>query len=111
SSESSVQIKVPGRLRDRLLASLTERFLEAARQRVAARLLVGARLLEDRLSPRLLFGEDALRLAHPRLVGALRLVVRDDPSEVQIDDERGLAAGAGHFEFGLEARHYCFPPS
>src|SRR6185436_7454067 len=81
---ASVQVEIASRFGDRLLVRLAERFLEAARQCVAAGLLVCDRLLEDRLAARRLLGEDALRFAQLRLVGALRLVVRHDAPEVQI---------------------------
>ena len=80
-----VEIEVARRLGDRLAVRLLQRLFEAARQRVAARLLGLDRLLEDRLAPRRLFGEDPLRVVQLGLVAALGLVVRDDPAEVEVD--------------------------
>src|SRR5690606_11440087 len=59
----SVQIEVPGRLRDGFLAGLLERFLEALRQVVVSRALGFERPLEDRFAARGFLGEQPLRLA------------------------------------------------
>src|SRR3954471_17386508 len=65
-----IEVEVPGRLGDRLVLRLAKRFLEAARQRVAARLLFGERLLEQCLAARGLLGQDALRVVQ---LGAIRI--------------------------------------
>ncbi len=40
------------------------------------------------------------------LFAALRLGVRDDPAEIQVDHQRRTAAGAGDFEFRFETCHH-----
>src|SRR5688572_20131335 len=90
-----IQIKVPVGLVDRLFLGLPERFLEPLRQRVPPRLLRLDRLLEQRLAPRLLLRQDAVRVVDLRLVGALRLDMPDDPSQALIDHQHGLAARTG----------------
>jgi hypothetical protein len=94
------------RLRHRLLARLAQRFLEALRQRVAARLLGGDRLLERGFAPRRLLGEDTFGVAQlrPRPV-AHGFAVPDDPLQVGVHHQGGAAARARNLEFGREFRH------
>src|SRR5262249_13356191 len=94
-----------------LLSRLLERLLEPPREGVAACFLGVDRLLKDGLPPSCFFREDSLRLAQLRLVSALGLVVRHDPPEIEVDHQRGLAAGTRHFEFRLQSPHQFFPPS
>jgi hypothetical protein len=46
-----------------------------------------------------------VRLVELRLVRALRRDVPDDALEPSVDDERGLTAGTGDFEFGSQLGH------
>ena len=93
-----LEIEISRRLRDRFLLRLLERLLEAPRQRVTLVLLRLNRLLEERLAPRGLGGEDPLRFVQLRLVRTLRLLVRDDATKVRVDDQRRVAAGAHKLE-------------
>src|SRR3954471_23923927 len=81
----SIEVEVPGRLGDRLVLRLAKRFLEAARQRVAARLLFGERFLEQRLAARGLLGQDALRVVQLGAIRIGRLAVADDALQVAVD--------------------------
>jgi hypothetical protein len=46
-----------------------------------------------------------VRFVELRLVRALRRDVADDALEADVDDERGLAAGADDFEFSSQLGH------
>src|SRR5688572_17142819 len=72
---------------------LLEGLLEPPRQRIAARLFRGERLLEQGLAPRRFRRQDPLGFAQLGLVRALVLAVRDDAAEIHVDDERGVTAG------------------
>src|SRR5206468_976951 len=109
-TKSLIKIEISRGPRDWLLLRLLQRLFEAPRQRVAARLLRFHRLLEHRFAARRLLGDNALRLTQLRLVAALGLQVRHDAAEVRVDDERGVTAGANHFDLRLEPRHYFLPP-
>ena len=62
---------------DRFLLRFLQRFLEPLRERVAARLLILDRLLEQRLAARRLLGQDALRFVQLRPIGIGRLAMLD----------------------------------
>src|SRR5439155_8203605 len=108
---NSIEVEISAGSRDRLLTRLLQGFLEAPRERIAARLLRLHRLLEDRLSARRFLRENALRLAQLRLVAALGLFVRHDAPKIRVDDERRRAARAGDLDLRFEARHHRFPPT
>ena len=55
-------------------------------------------------------GEDAVRVAQLRFVGALRLLVRDHATEIGVDHEDGVAAGARHFDLRFQPGHQRFSP-
>src|SRR5436190_3388127 len=105
---ASVEVEIAERFGHRLLFRLLQRFLEPLRQRVAARLFRFDRLLEDRLAPPLLLGQNPLCVAQLRLVAAIRLLVRHHPAEIRVNDERRLTAGADDFDLGFQARHTLF---
>src|SRR5688500_6375515 len=98
----SVEIEIPGGFGDGFVACLTERFLEALRERVAARLLGRYRLLEQRFAARGLLGEDTLRVGQLGTIRADRLRVADDPAQVRVEHQGRMAAGARGFELGLQ---------
>src|SRR5690606_22236271 len=100
-----IQIEVPLRLRDRLLAGLLQGLLEALRQRIALGLLVLPRVFEQRLTPGFFGAQDVVRPLEFRFVLALRLDVSDDPPQIRVDDEGTAAAGAGNLELGLQFGH------
>src|SRR5438094_155978 len=83
----------------------SQRRLEASCQRVTARLLGFDRLLEERLAAARLVGKNARGFAQLRLVAALRLLVRDDTSEVGVDHEQRAAARTLHFKLAFQLRH------
>src|SRR3954447_2243018 len=106
-----IEVEVPGRLGDRLVLRLAKRFLEAARQRVAAILLFGERFLEQRLAARGLLGQDALRVVQLGAIRIGRLAVADDALQVAVDHELGRTARAVDLEFGCELGHAIYPPA
>src|SRR3954470_4472038 len=106
-----IEVEVPGRLGDRLVLRLAKRFLEAARQRVTARLLFGERFLEQRLAARGLLGQDALRVVQLGAIRIGRLAVADDALQVAVDHELGRTARAIDLEFGCELGHAIYPPA
>ena len=82
-----------------------ERFLETFRQRVAATLLVGDRLLKERLAPRRLFGEDPLRVVELGALGRRRLAVPDDALQVARPRPASPSSTGIDFEFRFELGH------
>src|SRR2546422_7931374 len=97
-----VEVEVPCRFGDGFLARLLQRLFEPSRQGVAPSFLVVDRLLENGFAARGFVRENALRFAELGLVAALRLDMRHDAPEIDVDDKRRLTAGARHFDFGLE---------
>lgn len=84
---------------------LLERFLEPARQRVVAAFLGFDRLLKERLAARFGRRENAFGIGQLRLVATLWFVMPDDPTQIQVDDQRRMAARALELEFALQFRH------
>src|ERR1700716_3594715 len=111
SPVSLVEIEIPRRFGDWFLARLLQRLFEPSRQRVAPSFFVVDRLLENGLAARCLVRENALRFAELGFIAAIRFDMRHDATEIDVDDERRLTAGARHFDFGLEPRHQHFPQS
>src|SRR5688572_28825203 len=107
----SVEVEIARRLRDRFLARLSQRFLEALGERVAARALVLDRFREDRFPARRRVGQDAFGVAEFRLVLVLRLDVPHHPPQVRVDHEYRPATRARHVEFRFEFRHWPLAPS
>ena len=105
---SSVQVEISSGFRDRFLVGLLQRFLEAPRQGVAARLLGIDRLLKHGLAPSRFLGENPVRVAQFGLVPALGFAVGHHAPEIGVDDEHRLAAGARHLDFGFEPRRHSF---
>ena len=70
-----------------------------------ARLFRLDRLLEQRVAPPRLVREDARRFVQLGLVAALRRVVRDDATQVGVDDEQRVAAGTLQLDLALQLRH------
>src|SRR6476646_3319238 len=105
----SVEVKIPQRLGDGLLFRLAQRFLEPTCQRIAARLLRLDGLLEQRLAPACLLGENARRFGQLWLVTSLRFLVRDDPPEVRVDNQDCVTARTLELELAFQLRHarYC----
>src|SRR5213075_2380744 len=97
--------EVPGRLGDRFVLRLTQRLLEALRQRVAAVLFRGEGLLEERLAAGGLFGEDLVRVVELRTVRGRRLDVANHALQIRVDHERGRTARTRDFEFRRDLRH------
>src|SRR5207249_4133323 len=83
---------------------------EPFRQRIHARLLRVDGLFEDGFAPRRLIGENPLRFAQLRFVAVLRFLVRDDASEVLVEDQRRLTAGTSQLELRMQFGHQRFPP-
>ena len=100
----SIEVEVAQRLGDGLFFRLAKRFLEAACQRIATRLLGLNGLFEQRLAAAGLVGENPRRFAELRLVAALGLLVRDDPPEVGVNDQDCAAAGTLELELALQLR-------
>ena len=79
--------------------------LEPTRQRIVASLFVLHRLLEQRLATGRLVGKDPRRILQFGRIAAYRLAVRDNATEVQIDDQRRAAARTGHLDLALQLSH------
>jgi len=88
-----------------LAFGLAKRLFEPARQIVAARLLSGDRLLEQRFATALRLGDNARGVIEFRQIGANGFDVGNDAAEVGVDDERRVAAGASDFDLALELGH------
>ena len=88
-----------------------ERFLEPARQRVAARLLGVHRLLEDRLPPRRFLGENALRIVQLGLVPAFGLVCETTRprfgSMTSVDWQHGQVTSSSDFSRVMSVPPRC----
>src|SRR5262245_35803413 len=100
-----IQIEVPRRLGDRLLAGLLERFLEALGQRVTLRAFVLERRLAQGFASSRLGRKAPLRVRQLGLVATLGLLVGNDAAEVQVDHHAGAAARAREVELALQVRH------
>jgi hypothetical protein len=84
---------------------LLERLLEAARERVAARFLRLHGLIEQRVAPRLLVGQDPVGLVELRLVGPFGFDMPNDALQALVDNERRLTARTHHLVLGSELSH------
>ena len=105
-----VQVEVSLWFRDRLLLGGLQRFLEPARERIAARLFGLHGLVEQRVTARFFVRENPMRVVELGFVGAFDFDVSDDAPQSVVDDERRLAAGTSDFVFGSECSHRD-PPS
>jgi hypothetical protein len=104
----SVEIEVPRGPGHWFGPRLAQRFLEALRQRITAVLLRSDRFLKQRFALRGLLLEDSPGIAQFRSIAARGGLVADDAPEVDIDNERRVAARALRRELGFD-RHGLFP--
>ncbi len=100
-----VEIEVARRLGHRLLPSLLQRFLESTRQIIIPGALGLQRLLKQRLAARSLIGNNPGGLIKFRSLTAIRLAMRDNTSQVDINSHRGAAARTRELELALQLRH------
>src|SRR5262249_24897406 len=85
--------------------------LESLRQGIAARFFRFDGLLEDCFAAGGFLRENPLGFAQLGVVAPLPLAMRDHTAEVEVHDERRLAAWARDLDFRLQARHHRFPPN
>ena len=91
-------------LRDGLFLGLLQRLFKPLRERIAFRPFGVEGLFERRVAARLFVGKNALGVGQLDVEPGRRLAVRDDASEVQIDDQHRVAARTDDFALGLESR-------
>jgi hypothetical protein len=82
-----IEIEIASGFRDRLFFGLLQRLFETLGQGVRARPLVCERLLEGRVAPFLLFGENVLRVRQLDIQPRVGLAMRDDSSEIDVDHQ------------------------